>query len=249
MKPEVRFFQRTFLRKAFSNFRAEMQTAQGTAADKGEGKAASDGLGLHLVAVDSVWLALAVDTQPVRRFAPCGVALFGITRVELQPEVHGFCGHPFDAVGLHLWRKISCDVIPCGCLVFDAGRDTHAVAAVEVQTAPQAEAPGHPGAVVEALAVECRIQRNGDAAQCLGRFVDADQRAVQVGGRSENAAHAQGQALLKIAPVVVTHVQQLIVDHPGIGRDAAVLRCEPVAVVEECGVDDVDRRRPADLTK
>ena len=51
----------------------------------------------------------------------------------------------------------------------------------------------------------------------------------------EYAAHAQGQALLKIAPVVVTHVQQLIVDHPGIGRDAAVLRCEPVAVVEEMG--------------
>ena len=134
-----------------------MQTAQGTAADKGEGKAASDGLGLHLVAVDSIRLALAVDTQPVRCLAPCGVTLFGVTEVELQPEVHRFGGHPFDAVGLHLWRKINCDVIPCCCLVFDAGRDSHAVAAVEVEAAPQAEAPGHPGAVVEALAVECRI--------------------------------------------------------------------------------------------
>ena len=72
---------------------------------------------------------------------------------------------------------------------------------------------------------------------------------MQVGGRSEHAAHAQGQALLKIASVVVTHMQQLVVDHPGIGRDTAVLCCEPVAVVEECGIDDVDRRRPADLTK
>ena len=62
MEPEECFFQRTFLRKAFSNFRAEMQTAQGTATYKGEGKAASDGLGLHLVAADSIRLALAVDT-------------------------------------------------------------------------------------------------------------------------------------------------------------------------------------------
>ena len=113
MEPEECFFQRTFLRKAFSNFRAEMQTAQGTAADKREGKAASDGLGLHLVAVDSVRLALAIHTQSVRRFAPCGVTLFGATEVELQPEVHGFGGHPFNAVGLHLWRKISFDIIPC----------------------------------------------------------------------------------------------------------------------------------------
>ena len=90
MEPEERFFQRTFLRKAFSNFRAEMQTAQGTAADKREGKAASDGLGLHLVAVDSVRLALAIHTQSVRRFAPCGVTLFGATEVSsvssAQPE-------------------------------------------------------------------------------------------------------------------------------------------------------------------
>ena len=38
MEPEERFIQRTFLRKAFSKFRAEMQTAQGTAADKGRVK-------------------------------------------------------------------------------------------------------------------------------------------------------------------------------------------------------------------
>ena len=83
MEPEERFIQRTFLRKAFSKFRAEMQTAQGTAADKGESKAAGDGLGLHLVAVDSIRLVLAIDTQPVRRFAPCRVALLGIAEVEL----------------------------------------------------------------------------------------------------------------------------------------------------------------------
>ena len=136
MEPNKRFLQCTCFRKTLSKFRAEMQSTERTASDKWQCEASCDGLGLDLVAIDCIRLKLSVQPKSVGRFPPSGMTLFGIARIELNPEAHGLGGHPFDTISLHFWRKIKCDCIPSGSFVLDSGRNAHAVAPVEVDAAP-----------------------------------------------------------------------------------------------------------------